>query len=302
MMINRIKILIIMLVFSTCCLCFSVVTINADEGKESIGLAILPCGDSLITYKKFYRLVTYLEQETGFDINFVVLKNVEEFNGVIKLKHIDFALMGSHTYVELAHLFDQNSLLRALTIEGKAFESAVVLVKKNSSIKKIEDLKGKTVMFGSRLSATKWVAARLLFREKGINIDKDLLSYSNGGCCEDIAFSVFLNKVDAGVTCGYFLKGRIQKRSELGIESGQFVIIGETDLVPAWVLAARKGLRPDIIDTFNQALLRLDKNRPEHKNILDHAELGGFQKSKDEYYDCMRRMISLLKENKENSL
>lgn len=291
-----------MLVFSICCLYFSVVTIHADEGKESIGLAILPCGDSLVTYKKFYRLATYLEQDTGFDINFIVPKNVEEFKGSIKLKNVDFALMGSHTYVELAHLFDQNSLLRALTIEGKAFESAVVLVKKNSSIKKIEDLKGKTVMFGSRLSATKWVAARLLFKKKGINIDEDLLSYSNGGCCEDIAFSVFLDKVDAGVTCGYFLKGRLQKQSELGIESGQFVVIEETDLVPAWVFAARKGLRPDIIDTFNQALLRLDKNRPEHKNILYHAELGGFQKSKDEYYDCMRSMISLLKENKENSL
>ena len=160
MMINRIKTLIIMLVFSICCLCFSVVTIHADEGKKSIGLAILPCGDPLITYKKFYRLVVYLEQATGFDINFIVPTNVKEFKGSIKLKSVDFALMGSHTYVELADLFDHNSLLRVLTIEGKAFESAVVLVKKNSRIKKIEDLKGKTVMFGSRLSTTKWVAAR----------------------------------------------------------------------------------------------------------------------------------------------
>ena len=155
-----------MLVFSTCCLCFSVVTIHADEGKESIGLAILPCADSLMVYKKFHLLATYLEQETGFDINLVVPKNVEEFKSAIKLKNIDFAFQGAHTYVKLAHLFDQNSLLRVLTIEGKAFESAVVLVKKNSSIKKIEDLKGKTVMFGSGLSASKWVAAKLLFKKK----------------------------------------------------------------------------------------------------------------------------------------
>ncbi|MCJ7617588.1 MAG: phosphate/phosphite/phosphonate ABC transporter substrate-binding protein [Desulfobacterales bacterium] len=295
MMINRIKKLIIMLVFSTFCLCFSVVMIHADEGKESITIAILPCSDPVITYKKFYPLVTYLEQETGFGINLVVPKSLEEFESVIKLKNIDFAFQGPHTYVRLAHLFDQNSLLRALTTEGKAFESGVVVARKDSGIKKIEDLKGKTVMFGPRLSATKWEAAKILFKKKGINIDKDLLGYSNGGCCEDITFSVFLKKVDAGVTCDHFIKRHPRKQTELGIESGQLVIIGETDLVPARIIAARRGLKPDIIDSFNQALLRLDKNRPEHKKILNRSELGGFQESKDEDYDCMRMMIGLKK-------
>jgi phosphonate transport system substrate-binding protein len=295
MMINRIKILIIMLAFSTSCLCFSVVTIHADEGKEFIVIAILPCSDPVMTYKKFYPLVTYLEQETGFGIDLVVPKNMEEFESTIRIGNIDFAFQGPHTYVRLAHLFDQNSLLRAMTTEGKAFESGVVIARKDSGIKKIEDLKGKTIMFGPRLSATKWEAAKILFKKKGINIDKDLLGYSNGGCCEDITFSVFLKKVDAGVACDHFIKRHPQKQSELGIESGQLVIIGETDLVPSRVIAARKGIRLDIIDSFNQALLRLDKNRPEHKKILNRAELGGFQKSKDEYYDCMRRMIGLKK-------
>jgi len=35
-------------------------------------------------------------------------------------------------------------------------------------------------MFGPKASITKWVAARLLFEENGINIDKDLKAYSNG--------------------------------------------------------------------------------------------------------------------------
>ncbi|MCJ7615769.1 MAG: phosphate/phosphite/phosphonate ABC transporter substrate-binding protein [Desulfobacterales bacterium] len=292
-MINKLRIVLIMLVSVIFYMCFSAVMINADEGKESITIAILPCSDPVLTFKKFYPLVTYLEQETGFGINLIVPKSVEEFESLIRLGNIDFAFQGPHTYVSLADLFEQNSLLRALTTEGKDFESGVVVARKDSGIKKIEDLKGKTVMFGPRLSATKWVAAKILFKKKGINIDKDLLGYSHGGCCEDITFSVFLKKVDAGVTCDHFIKRHPQKQSELGIEIEQLVIIGETDLVPARVIAARRGLQRDIIDSFNQALLRLDNNKPEHEKILNRAELGGFQKSKDEYYDSMRIMVGL---------
>ena len=54
-------------------------------------------------------------------------------------------------------------------------------------------------MFGPKLSAARWVAAKALFEENGMNIDKDLKAYSNGKCCEDVAFNVYLKAVDAGV-------------------------------------------------------------------------------------------------------
>lgn len=295
MMINRIKILIIMLVFSTCCLCFSVVTSHAGEAKQSITIAILPCNDSVMTFKKFHSLITYLEQETGFDINLVVPKTDEKFESELRLGNIDFAFQSPHTYVKLVELFDQSSLLRAITNDGEIFEAGTVIARKDSGIKKIEDLIGKSVMFGSRLSANKWLAAKLLFTEKGIDINKDLHGYSNGGCCEDIAFNVFLKKVDAGVICEHFLDSSMEKRDELGIDYREIILIAKTGLVPTRVFAARRATCRNIIDKISKALLHLDTNRPEHKKILQLAELGGFQKSKDEDYDSVRMMVGLKK-------
>jgi len=146
-------------------------------------------------------------------------------------------------------------------------------------------------MFGPKLSAAKWVAAKSLFEENGINIDKDLKAYSNGGCCEDIAFNVYLKAVDAGVVCDHFLEEHSKKQQELGVEAEEINVICRTKSVPTRVFSARQEINNDIITKVNQALLRLDNNKPAHKKILYRAELGGFLKSKDEDYNGIRMLI-----------
>jgi ABC-type phosphate/phosphonate transport system substrate-binding protein len=130
-----------------------------------------------------------------------------------------------------------------------------------------------------------------LFEENGINIDKDLKSYSNGGCCEGIAFNVYLKAVDAGVVCDHFLEEHSKKQKELGVDAEEILVVCRTKSVPTRVFAARQEINNDIIAKVNQALLRLDNNKPAHKKILYRAELGGFQKSTDEDYDSIRMLI-----------
>ena len=146
----------------------------ADEVKKNITLAIFPCTDVVMSFKKFYHLITYLKEETGFDIRMMVPGDYEEFERDIKNKNIDFALQDPNIYVKSVHLYDKDSLIRALTREGATFQSGTVISRKDGGINNLQDLKGKTVMFGPKLSAARWLAARLLFEENGINIDKDL--------------------------------------------------------------------------------------------------------------------------------
>ncbi|MGA1792171.1 MAG: phosphate/phosphite/phosphonate ABC transporter substrate-binding protein [bacterium] len=263
--------------------------VRGEERPISIG--ILPCTDVVMSFKKFNPLVTYLEQQTGLYIKLIIPKDLTGLEKAIINGDIDFAFQDPHTYVRLADLHDKSALIRSLTLNGAAFQSGVVIVRKDSLIRKMEDLKGRTVMFGSRLSTTKWVAARLLFEEHGIDIDRDLKDYSNGGCCEDIAFNVYLKAVDAGVTCDHFLESHQEKQQELGIDPNQIIVIGRTKEVPTRVFAPRKEINKDVITKINRALLSLDKKNPAHKKILYCAEIGGFQKSRDEDYNDIRMLI-----------
>jgi phosphonate transport system substrate-binding protein len=263
--------------------------------NKHITLAIFPCTDVVMSFKKFHPLVTYLKEETGFDIRMVIPRDSAEFERDIKNGAIDFAFQDPHMYVRLAGLYDKGALVRALTREGTTSQSGVVIARKDGGINKLEDLIGKTVMFGPKLSAARWVAAKLLFEENGINIDKDLRAYSNGRCCADVAFSVYLKAVDAGVVCDHFLEEHSKKQQELGVEAEQISVICRTKSVPTRVLAARQDISNDIITQVNQALLKLDNKKPAHTKILYRAELSGFQRAKDEDYDNIRMLMGAKK-------
>ena len=266
-------------------------TSYADSLKKHITIAVFPCTDVVTSFKKFDPLIRYLKEETGFDIRLVIPRDSAEFERTIKHGDIDFALQDPHIYVRSADVYDKSTLIRALTREGATSQSGVVIVRQDSGIKKLTDLIEKTVMFGPKLSAAKWVAAKLLFAENGLNIDKDLKAYSNGGCCEDIAFSVYLKAIDAGVVCDHFLEEHSKEQQELGVDAKQLFVVCRTKPVPTRVFAARQEIKKDIVTKVNQALLRLDNKKPAHTKILDRAETGGFQKSKDEDYDDIRMLI-----------
>ncbi|MDL1982970.1 MAG: phosphate/phosphite/phosphonate ABC transporter substrate-binding protein [Deltaproteobacteria bacterium] len=274
-------------------MCLSVVASYAEEAKKPITIAMFPCADVVMSLKKFHSLVTYLKQETGFDIEFIVKKDLAEFERAIKNKEIEFVFLDPHIYVKSADLYDKDTLISALTDKGSTSQSGVVIARKGEGINKLEDLKGKAVMFGPKLSAARWVAAKVLFEESGINIDKNLKAYSNGECCEDVAFNIYLKAVDAGVVCDHFLKEHSKRQQALGMDAKQIVAVCRTISVPMRVFAARQEVSDDIVTKVNQALIRLDKNKPAHAKILHRAELGGFQSSKDKDYDGIRMLIGV---------
>jgi phosphonate transport system substrate-binding protein len=270
-----------------------VLTSYADQGKERIKLAILPCNTVEITFKKFHPLVTHLQQIAGFDIDIVVPTDATEFERAIKNRTIDFVLQDPHLYLQYANLYNRRMLLRALNPDGTNTQSGVVIVRNDSAARSMKDLKGKSVMFGPTLSSPKWIAARWLFEESGVNIDKDLKAYSNGKSCEDIAFNVYLKAVDAGVVCDHSLNDNPDEYRKLGMDIKQLHAIAKTNPVPTRIFAARQEMNSDVVSKLCQALLSLNTNNPEHAKMLNEAELGGFQQSKDEDYDALRIQLGV---------
>jgi phosphate/phosphite/phosphonate ABC transporter binding protein len=265
---------------------------SAAETPKPLRIAILPCNNIEITFRKFYPLLRYLKQQTNLDIRLVVPGDFTQFEISLKNGETDFALQDPHTYITSANLYNKDELLRTLSMDGGTTHSAVVVVRQDSHIKTLNDLRGKTVMFGPKSSSSKWVAARLLFEENGLNINKDLKAYSHGGCCEDIAFSVYMKSVDAGVVCDHFLAEHEEKQLELGVEGVKIQVIGRTKPVPNRVLSPRKDVSEDIVSKINNALLKLDRKNPEHAKILYRAELGRFQRAYNNDYDSLRGQLT----------
>jgi len=71
------------------------------------------------------------------------------------------------------------------------------------------------------------------------------------------------------------------------------LVIGKTKEVPMRIFAAHKDLPDDIVNPVMQALLELDRENPEHAEILHLAEFGGFEKASDREYDGIRTLIGI---------
>ena len=263
----------------------------ADELQQEVVITIFPCTDAVSSFNKFNPLITYLNKFTRLNARLEFFRDFDSFERAVTNGALDFVLQEPHIYLQYVDNYNPDSLLRTLTWEGKRFQAGVVIARRDSNVRNILDLKGKSVMFGPRVSSSKWAAAKLLFKESGIDIDVDLKEYSNGGCCEDIAFNVYLKAVDAGVICDHFLSEHSNKQRELGFDAKQLAVIGTTGPVPTKVFTATRKVAPDIVNRVNQALLSLDIKNKAHQDILNAAELGGFLKTNAQDFGDMKTLL-----------
>ncbi|WP_321418554.1 phosphate/phosphite/phosphonate ABC transporter substrate-binding protein [uncultured Desulfobacter sp.] len=247
--------------------------------SKTFNLCIFPCTDETNSFRKFHPLVTYIKQTAGLNISLVFHDDLAGFERALKNGSLDFVIQDPHVYVKLSDKYNNAYILQALTSGKETTQCGVVVVRKDSGLKGIKDLKGKTVMFGSKLSSPRWIAARHLFEKNGIEIDRDLRDYFNKGCCEDVAFNVFLNVVDAGVVCDHFLQEHERRQQELGLDAAQLAVIAATDRVPTKIFSAVKAVRDDDTVKMVRALMHLDSQDSEHRRILESADLAGFRKA-----------------------
>jgi phosphonate transport system substrate-binding protein len=251
-----------------------VIGARLNPGADLV-LAVLPCANIETTFRKFHPLLTYLQSSTGLRLRLTLPADFTEFETATANGQLDLVLQDPHTYQRLSHLFDDASLLQTLSLEATTRQSAVVVVRRDSRIDDLTELRGKTVLFGPRTSSPKWVAAKLLFESRGLHVTHDLKG-TNGGCCEDIAFAVSVKAADAGVICDHFLSRHVARQRDLGVDPASLTIIGRTRAFPTRILASRRGVPAAVVESVTRALLRLDPAHPGHAGILASAEIRGF--------------------------
>lgn len=267
---------------------FFLVAFHLDALARPVTIAVLPCSDVEGTFSRFQPLAKYLRDETGLEIALLFPRNKKQLEHFIRKGLTDFAFQEPGVYAGLFNLYSPNMVLQALESDGKDVNTGIVVVRKDSAIRSINDLKGKIVEFGAEGSTPKWLAAQWLFKKSGIDIDKDLKYYYHGGCCEDIAFTVFFKVADAGVICNHALEKFAQDKK---IDPRELTVIAKTEEVPTWIFAATKRTDSKAVATVSRALLKLAPSNASQKEILDKAEIGGFANANGARIKAFRKKI-----------
>ncbi|MBC7421754.1 MAG: phosphate/phosphite/phosphonate ABC transporter substrate-binding protein [Bdellovibrio sp.] len=140
---------------------FQAVHASADSTPLTIGL--LPGGDPKEIEKQSFVFAEKLQAKLGKPVQIFISKNYDGLVEAIKAKKVDFAIFSALTYV-IAEKQTPLKVLLKKTWDGPFYFSALI-VRKESKIKSIKDLKNKNILFVDEKSTSGYLYPQIYLRK-----------------------------------------------------------------------------------------------------------------------------------------
>lgn len=243
--------------------------------------------------RKFQPLGDYLAKATGLKVEFTpVTDYAASVEGLINRK-IDMVWFGGFTFVQ-ANVRSKGQVTPLVQrAEDEKFRS--VFITTNPSINKLEDLKGKTLSFGSESSTSGHLMPRSYLLAAKINPDTDLKRVAFSGAHDATVAAVAGGKVDAGaLNISVWDKLVEAKKVDPKVVRVFYTTPGYYDY--NWTV--RSDMNPALQKKITDAFLALDASTPEGKQILELQRATKFVPTKASNYQAIEaaaRNAGLLK-------
>lgn len=243
--------------------------------------------------RKFKPLGDYLEQKLAMKVEFIpVTDYAASVEGLINHK-LDMVWFGGFTFIQ-AKVRSNNKVIPIVQREeDEKFKS--VFITTDKSINKLEDLKGKTFIFGSESSTSGHLMPRSYLLAAKINPDTDMKRIAFSGAHDATVAAVSGGKVDAGaLNISVWEKLVAQGKVDPKVVRVFYTTPGYYDY--NW--SVRSDMNPVLRKKLTDAFLTLNRNDPQGKEILDLQRATRFIPTKAENYTAIEtaaRNAGLLK-------
>ena len=168
-----------------------------SHSQQVLRVTAIPDESPTELARKFEPLGKYLESKLGMKVEFTPVTDYAAAVETLVNKKIDLAWFGGFTFVQSSVRSSGKTLPLVQREEDAVFKS-VFITSKDSGINKLDDLKGKTLSFGSQSSTSGHLMPRSYLLAAKIDPDKDLKRISFSGAHDATIAAVASGKVDAG--------------------------------------------------------------------------------------------------------
>jgi len=265
------------------------VTLKEESGV--ITYAYLPQYSHTVSYTRHHPLIQYLRKETGLNIKQIFPDTFDQHMKMVGQNKIDISFSHPFIYVKIAHLYGAKAFARIVEVEGKGkFRGQIICRADNSSIQTLKDCRNKRWIAVDSTSAGGYLFPLGHFIDHGITkTDFKQIAFAPGpgGKQEKVILSVYAGKYDIGT----IRQGALDVISGK-IDTRNIRIISRTDPYPGWVYAARKNLDKKVVKKLKQALVKLDFNHKDHRDVLEAANFIKVIPSADSDFDSVRQLTA----------
>jgi len=229
-------------------------------------------------HKRLKPLTQYLSKELGRPVSLKLSPNMGAAIKEVADKNVTLAYLTPVAYLK-AHKKGNAKIVVKTVTKGKASFQLMIVVKKDSPIKTVADLKGKTFAFGDKRA----LLQRAAVVGAGIKME-DFSEYKFIGHYDNIARAVSNGDFDAGI-----LKDTKAFKWE---EKGLRILAASPDL-PPYNITANGDVSDELLAQLKKAFLALDPKNPEHLKVIKAVakKYTGFAATNDAEYDVVRELI-----------
>jgi len=263
--------------------------------QADIKIGVLAKRGTTTAMAKWKATGDYLTDKLGEPVVIIPLK-FADIEPKVKSAQIDFMLANSAFYVEMEKKYGVKAVATLInSMNGKPMKEfgGVILVRADSPIQTLADIKGKKFMCVQYSSFGGGQMAWRLLLENGIDPKKDFAVFAKGGKHDNVVLAVKNGVMDAGTVRSDTLE---RMAAEGTIKMADFRIIHQikdnfpfvhsTILYPEWPMAALKHVDPGKAAKVGAALQALTGDNPAAKN----AKLVGWSPAADytPVRDCLK--------------
>ncbi|MEH6434392.1 putative selenate ABC transporter substrate-binding protein [Massilia sp. DD77] len=243
--------------------------------------------------RKFKPLGDYLAKATGLKVEFTpVTDYAASVEGLIQRK-IDMVWFGGFTFVQANARSKGQVTPLVQRAEDEKFRS--VFITTQPGINKLEDLRGKTLSFGSESSTSGHLMPRSFLLGAKVNPDTDLKRVAFSGAHDATVAAVAGGKVDAGaLNMSVWEKLVEAKKVDPKVVRVFYTTPGYYDY--NWTV--RSDMDPALKKKITDAFLALDVSTPQGREILELQRATKFIPTKTANYGAIEaaaRNAGLLK-------
>lgn len=246
---------------------------QAADGGPVYRFGVVPQQSGSKLSRLWSPILAYLEQRTGYRLQFATARNIPTFEKRLRNDKYDFAYMNPYHYVT----FHKESGYRAFaTAKGKRLKG-ILVVRKDSPYQSLKDLDGKGVAVPAHAFAADLVM-RAQFQNLGESVDiHDVASHD----------SSYRNVADGRYAAG----GGVLRtfRATAPSVRNELRILWTSPGFTPHAFAASPSVPPEVVKRVQKAMLEMEDD-PEGKALLKAIRLKGVIAARDSDWNDVRAL------------
>ncbi len=256
----------------------------AQAQQQVLRVTAIPDESPTELARKFAPLGQYLESKLGMKVEWTPVTDYAAAVETVVNKKIDLAWFGGFTFVQ-ANVRSSGRIVPLVQREEDEKFRSVFITDAKSGITKLEDLKGKTLSFGSQSSTSGHLMPRSYLLAAKINPDVDLKRVAFSGAHDATIAAVASGKVDAGA-----LNISVWEKfvNEKKVDPAHVKVFYTTPAYYDYNWSVHADMPQALQDKIKAAFLALDPATPQGKEILGLQRATKFIPTKPANYEGIK--------------